>query len=385
MKRKSQVREEDILSKKVSQVVNYLGDGKLRDGNETSVRFRSFLANQVPDSNHLAKYLDECLRTTFDGSGLVLQDVVNEIGKRLGFEVQHGRYRGTTKELGWDGIWKAQERSFVIEVKTTTTYPINLGTLTKYKNELIEKKIIDQNKSSILIVAGRDDTGNIEEQIRGSRNAWDTRIISCEALLDLLRVKETLSGVRETLLKIQKVLQPLEYTRLDGIVAMLFNTSEEIRARDFEEDDAKEGGAGAQTKRRPVSYYQECVERIQKKLHLPLVKEGRCAYANEEKGVRILCIVSKAYGDSGFWFAFHPTQREYLAQAKNSFVALGCGSANDILFIPSKKFEEYLEKMDKTVREDRYYWHVRVWKKDGHFFLYYSPPKGMNVTEYILQ
>jgi len=64
---------------------------------------------------------------------------------------------------------------------------------------------------------------------------------------------------------------------------------------------------------------------------------------------------------------------------------LGCGSANDILFIPSKKFEEYLEKMDKTVREDRYYWHVRVWKKDGNFFLYYSPPKGMNITEYILK
>jgi hypothetical protein len=41
--------------------------------------------------------------------------------------------------------------------------------------------------------------------------------------------------------------------------------------------------------------------------------------------------------------------------------------------------------MDKTVREDRYYWHVRVWKKDGNFFLYYSPPKGMNITEYILK
>jgi len=35
----------------------------------------------------------------------------------------------------------------------------------------------------VLIVVGRQDTGELEAQIRGSRHAWDIRLISAEALL----------------------------------------------------------------------------------------------------------------------------------------------------------------------------------------------------------
>ncbi len=41
-------------------------------------------------------------------------------------------------------------------------------------------------KSSILIVVGRQDTGDLEAQVRGSRHAWEIRLISVDALLQLM-------------------------------------------------------------------------------------------------------------------------------------------------------------------------------------------------------
>ena len=34
----------------------------------------------------------------FAKSGFVLQDIVNEIGKRLGYDVQNGRYQGVVNQ-----------------------------------------------------------------------------------------------------------------------------------------------------------------------------------------------------------------------------------------------------------------------------------------------
>ena len=36
----------------------------------------------------------ECLNEKFESGGLALQDVVNQVGRRLGFQVEDGRYRG---------------------------------------------------------------------------------------------------------------------------------------------------------------------------------------------------------------------------------------------------------------------------------------------------
>ena len=67
----------------------------------------------------------------------------------------------------------------------------------------IRSKNIDRNllnthvistPSSILIVVGRDDTGELEAQVRGSRHAWDIRLISADALVKLVNLKETVEG-----------------------------------------------------------------------------------------------------------------------------------------------------------------------------------------------
>src|SRR5947209_12570799 len=90
---------EQLTDKLVKQIISFAGAGQLRDGSEASEEFRSYLA-RVP-SAFLARYADECLKESFDGSGFALQDVINQVGRRLGFNVTYGRYRGTQAHIGF--------------------------------------------------------------------------------------------------------------------------------------------------------------------------------------------------------------------------------------------------------------------------------------------
>ena len=93
---------EQLKEKHFKQLIAFAGAGKLKDGSECSRELRSFLSS-VPSEN-LISYADQCLSNSFADSGLALQDVVNEVGARLGAEVLPGRYRGTTNQVGNDGL-----------------------------------------------------------------------------------------------------------------------------------------------------------------------------------------------------------------------------------------------------------------------------------------
>ena len=83
------------------------------------------------------------------------------------------------------------------------------------------------SESSILIVVGREDTGALEAQIRGSRHAWDVRLISVERLAKLLQIKEK-SNSDATVRQIRELLQPFEYTKIDRIIDVIFSTAEDV-------------------------------------------------------------------------------------------------------------------------------------------------------------
>src|SRR4051794_13783918 len=108
---------EFLTGKSLPQVLAMCGEGKLRDGSKGSSEFRQLLAS-VP-ADRLGTYAQDCLTTAFTESGLALQDVINQIGVRLGFEVDPGRYRGVSNQIGFDGIWSTRDGyKLVVEVKT---------------------------------------------------------------------------------------------------------------------------------------------------------------------------------------------------------------------------------------------------------------------------
>jgi hypothetical protein len=262
---------EQLSDKLIKQIISFAGAGQLRDGNDASIELRDFLS-RVP-STYLARYADECLKESFEGSGFALQDVINQVGKRLGFSLTYGRYRGTTNQIGFDGLWQAPDgHAVVVEVKTTDTYRIDLNSIAAYRRALINQDECSEDRSSILIVVGRQDTGDLEAQIRGSRHAWDIRLISVDSLIRLLTLKEEVEDP-QIIGKICAILIPREYTRVDGIIDLVFSTAEDVKEEDiFEEEDNQEGER--RPKFTPVSFHDACVIRIEKHLQQSLVKHS---------------------------------------------------------------------------------------------------------------
>jgi hypothetical protein len=362
---------EQIRAKRVDQIIGFAGDGKLGDNNSAPIEFRDFLA-RVP-GELIAKYANDCLENAFKDSGLALQDIVNEIATRLGFKVEAGRYRGTKSDIGHDGIWTApNNHAIVAEVKTTDAYRLPIETVATYRRRLIKAGRITEDQSSILIIVGREDTGELEAQIRGSRYAWDVRLISIDAFLRLMKIRQDLDSpsVED---RIRAVLIPREYTRVDEIIDLVFSTTEEIQdilevAPDelTGEDDADPASGEKEEKERekPVSFNLACVERIGKFLNVELSKQSRVIFGDFDSGLMITCAVSKEYknaGGLGYWFAFHQHQLEKLSEAPSAYACFGCGSQDQIAILPLDFVKSQLDGMNQTTREDgRLYWHVQI-------------------------
>jgi len=96
----------------IQQVVGTAGDGKLRDLSQCSEELRQYF--QQVSSDKLAEYLDQCLTDSFTDSGLVLQDLVNELGRRLDFSVTNGAYQGKKGAIRNDGLWVAPEGNSLV-------------------------------------------------------------------------------------------------------------------------------------------------------------------------------------------------------------------------------------------------------------------------------
>ncbi len=280
--------------------------------------------------------------------------------------------------------------SIVIEVKTTDTYRIDLKTIADYRAGLIANGTIgNKDASSMLLVVGRQDTGDLEQQIRGSRYAWDIRIISVNALIRLLSIKEEVEDP-QIIQRIHSILIPREFTRLDEIADVLFSTTEDIKQE--EDNDINDAESAEQKvkepKFTPVAFHDACIARIQTHLHETLIKRTRALYSSPDKTLVVNCAVSKEHDPGStpnYWFAFHPHQRDILQSAPNAYVAFGCGDSKRILLIPFQEFQQWLDGLWMTQKEDRFYWHVVIYRNDENYTLHRKKgEKGIDLTKYFL-
>jgi hypothetical protein len=375
-----------LKDKSVKQIIAIAGNGKLSDGNPTSVEFRNLLS--LVSSDLLARYADECLAESFPESGLVLQDTINEIGRRLGFNVKDGRYRGKIGDIGNDGLWVLKDgSSIVVEVKTTDAYRIDLNVIAGYRNALFSNGTISEKNSSILIIVGRADTDDLEAQIRGSRHAWDIRLISILSLVQLMRLKESVEDPN-TLHRIHQLLMPKEFTKLDAIVELLFATREDVKEANeigIVENDVKLESKTA-PKFKPVAFNDLCAELVAKHLGKTLIKRTRALFSTPNENLQVVCAVSRKYEDSkqgNYWFAFHTHQRQALESNENTYVAFGCGTPEFTILIPGAKFISWLDGMGITENEQRLYWHVQIFvQDDGPILIRRKGEPKINLSEY---
>ncbi|HEX7151428.1 MAG TPA: hypothetical protein VF618_08075 [Thermoanaerobaculia bacterium] len=380
----------------MEQIIAFAGDGRFSEDNETSREFREYLSRVSPEK--LKAYCAECLSgEKFAAAAFALQDIINEIGRRLGFTVRPGRYRGVSGQIGYDGLWTLQSgHVLVVEVKTSDAYRVSLKTVAGYRNSLINAGTIPKDESSCLIIVGRQDTGGLEAEIRGSRHAWEMRLISIDALLKLLDLRQRLDhpGVVR---KVGEILVPHEFTRVDDIVDLVFETAEDtlpeppVAALDVAEvsdDDGDEEEDAATPRLDMVAVARESAARVASKLKVPLIQRSRGTFSSSDETVRLVSAYSRTYGtapEGGFWFAFHPYQKEFLEQGKQAFVAFICGDAATVLLIPLAEFSRWLSGLHETVSPARRYWHVRIKRRNGRFTL--SRRKGherIDLTKFLI-
>ncbi len=372
-----------IIGKHIQQIIAFAGSGKLREANDASVEFRHFLT-LIP-SQLLEVYGLNCLADKFDDSGLALQDIVNEAGRRVGFGVTNGRYRGVAGEaIGFDGLWQTHAgHAIVVEVKTTDAYRINLETIAGYRRALAKRGDIVEDQSSILIVVGREDTGGLEAQVRGSRHAWDIRLISVDALFKLVHLRESLDQPH-IFQQICDLLIPREFTKVDSIIDITFYAAEEVKS-DIPPEDITIDVHHTTPNILNDSRY---ITTLQLKLNTTLIKRTRTFYATPDNTVGVICASSKVYERNGriaYWFAFHPHQQDNLQSVVHSYIAYVCGNEETILLIPYTTLSLWLDGLWTTERNGKVYWHFRIQHIDGRLLL--DRRKGfdrLDVTQYLL-
>lgn len=375
----------------IQQIVAFAGNGKLRDGGDSQAELRVFLSNVSPEK--LEEYARTCLDEPFTDSGFVLQDVVNEIGRRLGFTVVNGRYRGVRNENGFDGIWSSNHvGDFVVETKTTAAYQIDLDVISRYQDGLIDEGRISKG-ASVLFAVGRQGTTGLEQQIRGSRYAWSMRVCGVDALVKLMHVNvSTLSD--EVTKQIHEIFKPVEYTRVDPIVDIVFVTSED---KDEIEVESNDGGSEPQIRsvehspREVLKNKREQISSaVAKAFNKKLIKRRNIFYSDSDDKFRVAVSTSKRYESNTYqqyWYAYLQPMRDYLGGGEEAYMVYGCVDKDEAYAIPFSKMEEFQEQMNSTpAKENRKeYWHVFIRDVDGPPRLYLPKSKSeIDLTQYIV-
>jgi hypothetical protein len=389
---------DEVSKSSIEQVVAMAGDGNLKDGSLCSDELRKYLTEA--DSPKLATYIEHCLESGFTKSGFVFQDLVNELGRRLDYKVLNGRYHGTANEIGFDGIWVSPEgHTIVAEVKTSDAYRIPLDIIAKYRQKLLGTDKIT-NPSSVLILVGRQDTGELEEQIRGSRHAWDIRLISADALIKLVHLKEN-SDDPETGLKIRSLLTPMEFTRLDGLVDIMFTTVTDIETVITEPAiDATEVAVPVDSKTTIVApsgweftdfavldqKRGEIIEAIARKAGTKLIKKSRALFWDASHRIRVACSISKRYPKSYlYWYAYHPEWNVFLTEGEESYFVLGCMDLDVAFAIPLKVIVATLDALNTTTTSKKTYWHIHIVEgTTGGFAIPLHEGKELSIDEFRL-
>jgi len=209
----------------IKDVLNLLGKN-LKDGGEEAKKFREFIGLEKWTNEQLRKWLDECISNSSGAQDLynrAFQDLVVSLGKRLGFEIQYGRYMGKSGEENYDGIWKRENGDTIILEVKTSTWPIgSVSQLGEYVEKFSEKENI-KNVFGLYVI-GKGEIQPLIEQILGSKYKDKLRLILYPDLIEILNLKEDLEpviGEKNAIEKIQNLLLPIESINIGNIVKLI--------------------------------------------------------------------------------------------------------------------------------------------------------------------
>ncbi|MCU1319697.1 MAG: hypothetical protein JWP98_1215 [Edaphobacter sp.] len=209
------------------------------------------------------------------------------------------------------------------------------------------------------------------------RHAWSVRIISADALLRLVQLKE--NADENTASKTRELLVPFEYTRLDKIIDLAFTAASEATAGISEDvlEVPTEETPLVGTEMKPITTQEHTPwdkqdrlrlaisSRLASELHFEIVKKSRAVYWSTDRQTRIVISLSKFYADGWYWYGYRPTWDKLLAEAQTGIFALGCVGANYFFSLPFDFIHGVLPDLNTTVYDEIAHWHIHLQEDQG--------------------
>ena len=204
----------------LDRIVNLAGDWT--DDSRASDQFRDIIEDEQTTTEEIEAYLHEALDGSDQHHNRALQDIINNIGRRLGFEVEYGVYQGRSDTIGYDGHWTStateDETHLIVETKKTTAYSIDPGQAGEYMNEFTDRDDVDRSQVYGLYVIGEGDIETVAQTVFGSQYRDRMRVITAERLLDLLEIQED-SGLRHD--QVVDLLLPINAVDVGQLVGLI--------------------------------------------------------------------------------------------------------------------------------------------------------------------
>jgi hypothetical protein len=193
------------------------------------------------------------------------------------------------------------------------------------------------------------------------------RVIGIASLIKLLKVKVK-SDSNTIISRIKALLRPIEYTRVDGIVDLLFDAAAEASS-DVQVDPSSTEDGNDQPRRAASGIASEGIEGLReqaaeflsRKLKARLVRQRRSLFAAADGSVRAVLAVSKRYDRDyqAYWYGFYDSQKRFLEEAPTGYLVLGTLDTRRIYTLPLEFIEPLLDRMKTTIRdENQMYWHI---------------------------
>jgi hypothetical protein len=239
------------------------------------------------------------------------------------------------------------------------------------------------------MVIAEEETEELEAQVRGSRSAWEIRLLGVDALFKLLSIRESLDDDRVER-QIQLILVPQEFTRLDKIIDLVFATKEDATPQD---DAVAVGTRADEESRTPnASFHDLVLPRLEQHFDQPLVRRSRVVWATPDGSLGVSCQVSRRYeasqGGELYWYGLKRTTQEKLAAFPKALCAFGLGSPDQVVVLPYEFIESHLCSMFSSpdVSGDILHWHVRIrCRSSGIELLTERDSVGVDVSQFRLK
>ena len=233
------------MKAKLGEILDLVGNLDDSKGENTPrERFREYIKKNITEVGKLRDYIQECLRLSETQYNRAFQDLVNQLGMLLGFEVVFGRYSGVKGEIGFDGHWKSPDDfHIVVEVKSSETYPIKTDVLLGYINQLISENKIPSDREVLgLYVIGKPDpeVKQLKNAIIAEGRTQNLRIISIDSLLSLAELMSVYDVNHGDILSIIKPSAPYIDSTVDIMTKLSSQNiliDEEVEKEDDELDE----------------------------------------------------------------------------------------------------------------------------------------------------